>query len=101
VLPPPAPPPELAGTNWSHKLVNQGELGSPAGVWFIRISGVGCSVDDPKGGTNLVDVAYVEPGVVELRGGIWTRPRSSKEGNGCVRTRTLASAIAGLSLAIS
>jgi hypothetical protein len=82
VVPSPPPPGELADTSWRHTLVNQGELGSPPGVWTLRIDHVGWEITDPKGSTNLIDVAYPASGLVELRGGIWTRPRSSQEGNG-------------------
>ena len=78
----PVPPAELAKTRWSHLLKNQGELGSPPGTWTLHINAVGWRIDDPKGNSNLLDVAYVSPDVVELRGGIWTRPRSNREGNG-------------------
>jgi hypothetical protein len=78
VDPTPLPPAELVNTRWQHQLVNQGELG----CWVIRIGQTGWKIDDPKGGTNFVDVAYLAPGLVELRGGIWTRPRSVHEGNG-------------------
>jgi hypothetical protein len=82
VTPSPPPPTELANTRWRHNLVNQGELGSPAGVWKLHIDATGWKIDDPKGATNYLDVAYLAPGLVELRGGIWTRPRSIHEGNG-------------------
>jgi hypothetical protein len=82
VLPTPAPPAELAGTRWTHLLKNQGEQGSPAGTWTLRLTPAGWKIDDPKGGTNFIDIAYLPAGLVELRGGIWTRPRSLHEGNG-------------------
>jgi hypothetical protein len=86
----PAPPAELAGTVWRHVLAKQGELGSPPGTWTLRIDRVGWRIDPPnvdfkdarKGDSNLLDVAYLSAGLVELRGGIWTHPRSRKEGNG-------------------
>jgi hypothetical protein len=82
VLPTPAPPAELAGTRWTHLLKNQGENGSPAGTWSLRVTPTGWKIEDPNASTNFIDVAYLSPGVVELRGGIWTRPRSLQEGNG-------------------
>jgi hypothetical protein len=90
VLPASEPPAELADTQWRHVLKNQGELGSPPGTWVLHIDEVGWRIDAPnvnfkdarKGDSNLLDVAYLSPGVVELRGGIWTRPRNRKEGNG-------------------
>jgi hypothetical protein len=86
---PPAPPADLANTAWKHVLVNQGELGAPAGVWALRVRPDGWEFDSPAApehhipkNESLLDVAYLAPGLVELRGGIWTRPRSIHEGNG-------------------
>src|SRR4051794_14159337 len=56
-----APPAELANTRWSHLLKNQGELGSPPGTWTLHINDVGWRIDDPKGNSNLLDVAYFSP----------------------------------------
>jgi hypothetical protein len=90
VLPSPPPPPEQANTRWRHILEDQGELGSRPGTWTLRIDSTGWRIDPPnvdfkdarKGDDNFLDVAYLAPGLVELRGGIWTHPRSRQEGNG-------------------
>jgi hypothetical protein len=83
VLPAPSPPAELAGRTRWERAVTQAEAGDgPAGTWKILIDKVGWSIRDPRGGRNLIDVAYLSPRLLEARGGIWTRPRTDQEGNG-------------------
>lgn len=87
VLPSPSPPAELADTGWERN-VTQPEAGdAPAGTWKILIDKVGWSIRDPVGTGNLIDVAYLSPGLLEARGGIWTRPKNPQQGNGwCEQT---------------
>lgn len=87
VLPAPSPPVELARTRWERD-VTQAEAGDgPAGTWKILIDKVGWNIRDPVGTGNLIDVAYLSPGLLEARGGIWTRPSTPQQGNGwCVDT---------------
>jgi hypothetical protein len=78
-----APPQDLAGS-WQ-RTVAPGELGgAPAGTWTLSIDKVGWSVIAPLGG-GLVDVAYLSASLLEVRGGIRTKPnppRNNTEGNG-------------------
>jgi len=82
VLPSPAPPADLGATTWKRTLSKPGSDGSPKGTWTIRVTDAGWKIDDPMGGTNFTDAAYLSGNVVELGDGIWTRPRSFHEGNG-------------------
>ena len=44
---------------------------------------MGWQVQDTLGGANLIDVAYLSTGLLEARGGIWTRhPTPAEEANG-------------------
>ncbi len=82
VLPAPSPPAEVADTSWQRS-VTQAEAGDgPAGTWKILIDKVGWSIRDPVGTGSIVDVAYLSPGLLEARGGIWTRPHNPQQGNG-------------------
>jgi hypothetical protein len=84
VLPAPLPPAELADTRWERN-VTQSEAGdAPPGTWKILIDKVGWGIIDPLDGGNLVDIAYLSPGLLEARGGIFTRPDGTKpeQGNG-------------------
>jgi hypothetical protein len=78
-----APPQDLAGS-WQ-RTVAPGELdGAPDGTWTLSIDKVGWSVIAPMGG-GLVDVAYLSASLLEVRGGIRTKPnppRNNTEGNG-------------------
>jgi hypothetical protein len=84
---PPAVPAELATSRWT-RVYTKAETGdAPAGKWTLSITPAGWKIMDPAGGGNFIDVAYLAPGSLETRGGIWTRPRASqepnvKEGNG-------------------
>ena len=57
VLPSPPPPPVLAG-KWH------------ARGWLLVVSSVGWRIDGTRGGGSLLDVAYLAPGLVEVRTGI-------------------------------
>jgi hypothetical protein len=56
------------------------------GTWRLRVSPVGWSIVDPKGGPSLIDVAYLGSTLLESRSPIWTAPAgppgSPTEGNG-------------------
>lgn len=82
VLPSPLPPAELRATTWKRTLSKPGSDGSPKGTWTIRVTDAGWKIDDPMGGTNFIDAAYLSGNTVELGDGIWTKPRSFHEGNG-------------------
>lgn len=73
VLAAPAPPAELAGT-WKafFPASNPGAEGTPAGNWKIVINSVGWRIHDTAGTGDLLDVAYLSPGVVKVRTGIAT-----------------------------
>jgi hypothetical protein len=80
VLPAPAPPPKLNGTQWT-RVYTAAEVGdAPAGTWTLMIDATGWRIRDPQGTGALIDVAYLEPGLLETRGGIWTRPHNPYEG---------------------
>jgi len=85
VLPASAPPAALAGT-WKRTLTRQQAGKQPAGSWVLSINKVGWHIAVPSGGANLLDVGYLSPSLLELRGGIYTKPSSKNnnpvEGNG-------------------
>jgi hypothetical protein len=68
VLPAPKPPAGLAGTWKSY----HPKGGVPAGTWELVVDKIGWRIDDPAGGGNLLDVAYLSPGLAEVRTGIAT-----------------------------
>ena len=78
-------PANLAGT-WERKIGADQAGADLAGTWRLRISPVGWSIVDPKGGPILIDVAYLGSDQLESRGPIWTVPAgppgSPTEGNG-------------------
>jgi len=88
ISPAAAPPAALAGT-WKK---SQGQMGPPAscspgpcpppGDWRLVISSVGWQIYDTSGGGNLLDVAYLSPGLLEIRQGMFTSPDSQLDGNG-------------------
>jgi hypothetical protein len=80
VLPALASPPELTGS-WSREYTKAETGDGPAGTWNIVIDKTGWRIKDPAGGANWIDVAYLGPGLLETRGGIWTSPRSQQEPN--------------------
>ena len=80
VVAPPAPPADLDGTEWT-RTYTQAEAGdAPAGVWTLFIDSSGWRIKDPEGTGAYIDVAYLGTGVLETRGGIWTRPKNPYEG---------------------
>lgn len=81
VGPTPAPPAVLAGT-WKRFQGQMGSSSPPAGYWRLVISKVGWEIYDTSGGGNLLDVAYLSPGLVEIRQGMFTSPDSQLDGNG-------------------
>ena len=85
VLPALPPPAMLANTIWKRTLTAAQTHGQPHGTWVLSISKVGWKIKVPPVGANLIDVAYLSPGLLEVRGGIWTRPapnNNPEEGNG-------------------
>jgi hypothetical protein len=84
VLPASPPPADLAGS-WKRSIDAQQAHGQPAGTWVLTINKIGWRIKVPPKGANLIDVGYLSPGVLELRGGIWTKPHPADnptEGNG-------------------
>jgi hypothetical protein len=77
----PAPPAALAGT-WKRYLEQSGPSAPPSGYWRLVISNVGWEIYDTSGGGNLLDVAYLSPGLLEIRTGMFTSPGSQLDGNG-------------------
>jgi hypothetical protein len=77
----PAVPAALANSRWT-RVYTKAESGeAPAGKWTLSITRAGWKIMDPAGGGNFIDVAYLAAGLLETRGGIWTRPRASQEPN--------------------
>jgi hypothetical protein len=71
VLAAPPPPSALAGT-WK-RFVKQTDPSAPrSGYWHLVVTRVGWDVQDTSGGGNLLDVAYLKPGLVEVRTGMAT-----------------------------
>lgn len=54
----------------------------PSGYWRLVINSVGWEIYDTSGGGNLLDVAYLSPGLLEIRQGMFTSPDSQLDGNG-------------------
>jgi hypothetical protein len=80
VIPEPAPPSELNDTSWT-RVYTETEAGdAPAGPWTLTIDATGWRVKDPNGEGAFIDVTYLGTGLVETRGGIWTRPKNPYEG---------------------
>jgi hypothetical protein len=86
VLPATPPPAGLAGT-WKRTMTPAQTKSQPSGTWILKISKVGWWIKVPDGGVgaNLIDVAYLGAGLLESRGGIWTKPNppdNPTQGNG-------------------
>ena len=81
VSPAPAPPAALAGT-WKRFQGPMAPGSPPPGYWRLVISKVGWQIYDTSGGGNLLDVAYLSPGLLEIRQGMFTSPDSQLDGNG-------------------
>ncbi len=71
VLAAPAPPSALAGT-WKRFLKQTDPSQPPSGYWRLVINRVGWKIYDTSGGGNVLDVAYLKPGLVEIRTGMAT-----------------------------
>jgi hypothetical protein len=71
VLAAPPPPSALAGT-WNRFAQFASTSTTPSGHWRLVINRVGWAFYDPVGTGNLVDVAYLKPGLVEVRTGMAT-----------------------------
>jgi hypothetical protein len=80
VSPAPAPPAVLVGT-WRRFQDQMGPGSPPPGNWRLVINSVGWAIDDTSGGGSLLDVAYVSPGLLEIRQGMFTAPDSQLDGN--------------------
>jgi hypothetical protein len=79
-----APPAKLTGS-WQRTLSAAQAGKQPSGIWKLTVDKVGWRIEVPPGGANLIDVGYLSPGRLELRGGIWTKPAPKDnpvEGNG-------------------
>ena len=81
VLSAPEPPSELNDTRWTRSYVaaETGD-GPPAGTWTLSIDSAGWRIIDPNGEGAFIDVAYLAPGLLETRSGIWTKPHNPYEG---------------------
>jgi hypothetical protein len=80
----PAPPAALAGT-WRRFQGGTSPGAPPPGYWRLVISRVGWQFYDTAGTGNLLDVAYLQPGLLEIRTGMFTEPDSQNpelDGNG-------------------
>jgi hypothetical protein len=82
VMPAQHAPAGLDSTRWTRQYSASEAGEAPAGLWTLTIDKTGWKIADPTGGGNWIDVAYVGPGQLETRGGIWTRPHNTHEGNG-------------------
>jgi hypothetical protein len=82
VLPAQPAPAGLDSTRWTRQYSKSETGEAPAGLWILTIDRTGWRITDPAGGGNWIDVAYRSPGHLETRGGIWTRPHNTHEGNG-------------------
>jgi len=67
----PRPPASLAGT-WKVFVKQDSADAPPSGNWRLVISPVGWQVYDTSGGGGLYDVAYLAPGLAEIRTGMAT-----------------------------
>ena len=79
------PPPSSLNGTWKRTLTAAEAGKEPAGTWRLTVTNVGWDIAVPPGGANLIDVAYLTPSLLELRGGIWTKPApedNPQQGNG-------------------
>jgi hypothetical protein len=72
----PRPPASLAGT-WKIFVKQNSPDAPPSGDWRLVISPVGWQVYDTSGGGGLYDVAYLAPGLAEIRTGMATGHHST------------------------
>ena len=68
----PAPPAALAGTWRSFQKQDTAPGSPPTGYWRLVISKVGWQIYDTAGTGALLDVAYLQPGLLEVRTGMFT-----------------------------
>jgi hypothetical protein len=79
------PPPSSLNGMWKRTLTAAEAGKEPAGTWKLTVTKVGWHIAVPPGGANLIDVAYLTSSLLELRGGIWTKPAPNdnpQQGNG-------------------
>ncbi len=81
VLTAPPAPAGLNDTHWTRRFTAAEAGDAPAGVWKLAIDPSGWKITDPNGEGAYIDVAYLAPGSVETRGGIWTKPHNPYQGN--------------------
>jgi len=74
------PPSELNDTSWTREYTAAEAGDAPAGRWRLRIDRSGWKITDPNGEGAYIDVAYLSQGLLETRGGIWTKPHNHNEG---------------------
>jgi hypothetical protein len=74
------PPSALNDTQWTREYTAAETGDAPAGTWRLRIDRTGWKITDPNGEGAYIDVAYLSPGMLETRGGIWTKPHNPNEG---------------------
>jgi hypothetical protein len=67
----PAPPSALAGS-WKRYVEQTDPSGPPSGYWHLAFNRVGWTIRDTSGGGNVLDVAYLKPGLLEVRTGMAT-----------------------------
>ena len=67
----PAPPSALVGS-WKRLVKHTDPTGPPSGYWHLVINRFGWKIYDTSGGANVLDVAYLKPGVLEVRTGMAT-----------------------------
>jgi hypothetical protein len=67
----PAPPSALAGT-WKRFVQQMDPSGPPSGYWHLVFNRVGWKIEDTSGGANVLNVAYLKPGLLEVRTGMAT-----------------------------
>jgi hypothetical protein len=81
----PAPPAALAGTWRSFQQQDTAPGSPPTGYWRLVISKIGWQIYDTAGTGDLLDVAYLRPGLLEIRTGMFTEPMTHNpvmDGNG-------------------
>jgi hypothetical protein len=80
-----APPAALTGTWSSFQRQDTAPGSPPTGYWRLVISKVGWQIYDTAGTGDLLDVAYLQPGLLEIRTGMFTEPVTQNpelDGNG-------------------
>jgi hypothetical protein len=80
-----APPAALTGTWRSFQRQDTAPGSPPTGYWRLVISKVGWQIYDTAGTGDLLDVAYLQPRLLEIRTGMFTEPVTQNpemDGNG-------------------